>query len=77
MARQGKAKKFLMTIVLIALLVLVFILVGGGGLLKSAGRWISGMGTKAEGIKEDVEEKAKTIEKRIEKLKESDKGGGK
>lgn len=76
MARQGKAKRFLMTIVLIALLVLVFILVGGGGLLKSAGRWISGMGTKAEVIKEKVEEKAQTIEKRVEKLKESDKGGG-
>lgn len=71
---QSKAKRFLLSMVLIALLVVIFILLGGGGLLKSAGRWISGMGTKAEDIKERMEQKAETIEKTVEKLKDGEKG---
>jgi hypothetical protein len=65
-----------LTVVFIALLIVVFILVGGGDMLKQAGRWVSGMGKKAEDVKEKMEEKAETIEKTVEKLKESDKSGG-
>lgn len=71
---QSKAKRFFLSVVLIALLVVIFILLGGGGLLKSAGRWISGMGSKAEDIKVKMEEKAQTIEKTVEKIKEGEKG---
>jgi Na+-transporting methylmalonyl-CoA/oxaloacetate decarboxylase gamma subunit len=76
MARQGGIKRFVLTVVFIALLIVVFILVGGGDLLKQAGKWVSGMGKKAEDVKEKMEEKAETIEKTVEKLKESDKSGG-
>jgi Sec-independent protein translocase protein TatA len=76
MARQGSIKRFVLTVVFIALLIVVFILVGGGDLLKQAGKWVSGMGKKAEDVKEKMEEKADTIEKTVEKLKESDKSGG-
>lgn len=71
---QSRIKRFLLTVVLIVLLAIIFILLGGGGLLKSAGRWISGMGSKAEGIKEKVVEKAQTIEKAVEKIKNDEKG---
>ncbi|HXY55636.1 MAG TPA: hypothetical protein VEM40_13290 [Nitrospirota bacterium] len=75
--RGGKVKRFLLTLILLALIIIVFILLGGGGLLKSAGKWIGGMGKKAEDIKGTLEHKATTIEKTVEKLKESDKPGEK
>jgi len=75
MAQKGKVKRTLLTLVFIALLIVVFILLGGGELLKSAGRWIGSMGTKAEDIKGTMEHKATTIEKTVEKLKQSDKSG--
>ncbi len=77
MAQKGTVKRTLLTLVFIALLIVVFILVGGGDLLKSAGKWIGHMGSKAEDIKGTMEHKATTIEKTVEKLKESDKSGGK
>ena len=71
--KSGTVKRFLMTVILLALLVLVFILLGGGNLLRSAGKWISGMGKEAETIKQKVEEKAtntgKTMEKVIDTVK--------
>jgi len=77
MAQQGKLKRTLLTLVFIALLIVVFILVGGGDLLKSAGKWIGRMGSKAEDIKGTMEDKATTIEKTVEKLKQSVKSGDK
>ncbi len=77
MAKQGAVKRFLLTLIFLALLIVAFILLGGGNLLKSTGRWIGGMGSKAEGVKEKLEDKATTIEKTVEKLKESDKKGEK
>ena len=76
MAGQGSIKRFVLSVVFIALLIVVFILVGGGGMLKEAGKWVSGMGKKAEDVKEKLEEKAETVGKTVEKLKESDKSGG-
>jgi divalent metal cation (Fe/Co/Zn/Cd) transporter len=76
MAGQGSIKRFVLTVVFIALLIVAFILVDGGDLLKQAGRWVTGMGKKAEDVKEKLEEKAETVGKTVEKLKESDKSGG-
>jgi len=56
--KGGKFKRFILTAVLLVLLIVVFILLGGGGMLKSAGRWMSGMGKEAESVKEKMEEKA-------------------
>ncbi len=75
--KGGSVKRFLLTLVFLALLVIVFILLGGGNLLKSTGNWIGGMGKKAEDVKQSIEHKATTIEKTVEKLKESEKTGEK
>lgn len=75
--KGGKVKRFFLTLVLLAALVIVFILLGGGNLLKSTGKWIGGMGKKAEDVKQNIEKKATTIEKTVEKLKENEKPGEK
>jgi len=75
--KGGTVKRFLLTLMLLALLIVAFILLGGGNLLKSAGKWIGGMGKKAEDIKGTLEHKATTIEKTVEKLKQSDNPGEK
>jgi len=64
-------------LVLIALLIIVFVLLGGGNILKSTGRWIGGVGKKAEDVKQTIEQKATTIEKTVEKLKEGEQPGEK
>jgi len=70
----GRLKRFIMTLVFIAVLILVFILVGGGDLLDSAGKWLRGMGDKAEDVKDDIEDTAEDVrEKTVEKLKKRDK----
>ncbi len=74
---QGRVKRFLLTVIFIALLVVIFVLVGGGDLLKDAGKWIGGMGKKADTMKEKIEDKASTVEKTIDKLKQSEKSGAK
>jgi Sec-independent protein translocase protein TatA len=77
--KGGKVKRFFLTIVLLALIVVVFILLGGGHLLKSAGRWMSGVGNEAETVKQKMEEKAsstgKTVEKVINTVKPGEKKG--
>ncbi len=75
--KGGKVKRYILTLMLIALLIVIFIILGGGNLLKATGKWIGGMGNKAEDIKGTIEHKATTIEKTVEKLKESDKPGEK
>jgi hypothetical protein len=73
MAQKGGFKRFLLVLVLLALAVVVFILFGGGKLLKETGNWLGGVGKKAEEVKKDVEKKAETVEKvgkeTVEKLK--------
>ena len=68
--KGGTLKRFLLTLILLVLLAVVFILVGGGKLLKSAG-------TKTEEIKGHIEQKATSVEKTVEKLKEDIKPGEK
>jgi hypothetical protein len=77
MAKSGGLKRFLLAVILIALLIVVFIVLGGGNWLKSAGTWLGGVGKKAEDIKGTIEQKATTIEKTVEKLKEEEKPGEK
>jgi len=48
---QTILKRFLLSVIFVMLLVIVFILLGGGELLKDAGRRLSGMGSKAETVK--------------------------
>ena len=76
--KSGKFKRFVLTLILLALLVVVFILLGGGNLLKSAGRWMTGVGRNANVVKQRVEEKAsktgQAVQKVIETVKPGDKG---
>jgi hypothetical protein len=75
--KGGKLKRLFFSLVLIALLAIVFILLGGGNILKSTGKWIGGIGRKAEDVKQTIEHKATTLEKTVETLKEGDKQGEK
>ncbi len=75
--KGGKLKRFLLVLILLVLVTIVFILMGGGILLKKSANWLSGVGTKAEDVKQTIEQKATTIEKTVEKLKEADKPGEK
>ncbi len=65
--KGGKMKRILLTLILLALVVVVFVLFGGGTWLRSAGKWLGGMGTKADDVKQTIEKKAATIEKTVEK----------
>jgi len=60
--KEGKLRRLLLTLILLALAVIVFALFGGGRLLKSAG-------TRTEQIKGKIEKEATTIEKTVEKIK--------
>lgn len=77
MAQKGGFKRFLLILIFLALAVVIFILLGGGKLLKETGSWISGAGKKAEEVKKDMEKKAETVEKvgkeTVEKLKSGEK----
>lgn len=75
--KSGGVKKLLFTLILIGLLVLIFILLGGGDLLKSTGKKIEGVGKQADQLKQKVEEKAATVEKTVEKSIDSMKSGEK
>jgi Sec-independent protein translocase protein TatA len=75
--KGGTLKRIFLTLLLLALVVIVFVLMGGGDLLKSTGNWIGGVGKKAEDVKQTIEHKAVTIEKTVEKLKENEKAGEK
>jgi hypothetical protein len=75
--KGGKLKKIILTIILLALLGIVFVLMGGGNMLRTAGKKLEGAGKQADTIKQTVEEKAATIEKKVEKGIESVKPGEK
>jgi Sec-independent protein translocase protein TatA len=69
MAKKGGTfKRYLLTLIFLALLVVVFILLGGGNLLRSAGRWMNGVGNQAETVKQRMEEKASSTGKTVEKV---------
>jgi len=69
--KGGKLKKFILIVIFLAVFSVVFVLLGGGNLLKSAGTWIGGLGSKAENMKGKIEEGATSVEKKVEKVKES------
>ena len=75
--KGGKMKRILLTVIFLALLSVVFVVLGGGTWLKSAGHWLGGMGSKAEDAKQTIEKKATTIEKSVEKGIEAVKPGEK
>jgi Sec-independent protein translocase protein TatA len=75
--KGGTLKRVFITLIFLVLLVIVFVLMGGGNLLKKTGSWIGGVGKQAEDVKQTIEKKATTIEKTVEKLKDSDKPGEK
>jgi Sec-independent protein translocase protein TatA len=75
--KSGKFKSIVLTLVLLAVLIVVFVLLGGGNLLRSAGTWLGGVGTKADTIKGKIEESATSVEKKVEKVKESVTSGDK
>ena len=61
---------FIYSLIVLAILVLVFIFVGGGDLMKSVGQWISGTGDKAEQVKEKVQKKTDDVrEKAADKIR--------
>lgn len=65
--KGGTVKRFVITLIFLVLLVIVFVLMGGGDLLKKAGNWIGGVGKQAEEVKKDIEHKASDVEKKVEK----------
>jgi hypothetical protein len=75
--KGGKLKTVILIVVFLAVLSAAFILLGGGNFLKSAGTWMGGMGNKAETMKGKIEEGAKTVEKKAEKVKEAVTSGDK
>lgn len=76
-SKGGKMKRIFLVLTLTALLMVVFVLLGGGRWLKSAGVWIGGVGSKAEDVKQTLEHKAQSVEKSVEKGIEAVKPGEK
>ncbi len=75
--KGGKLKRFFLVLVLLALAAVAFILLGGDELLKSSGIWLHGVGTKAEDVKQSIEQRASTVQKTVEKGIEAVKPGEK
>ena len=69
--KGGTMKRLVLTVLFLALLAVVFVLLGGGNILKSVGTWLGGMGNQAETMKGKIEEGATTVEKKVEQVKES------
>jgi hypothetical protein len=75
--KGGKLKRFLLVLIFLALVVIIFVLLGGSGLLKKTANWLNGVANRAENVKQTIEHKATTLEKKVEKFNEDDKSGGK
>jgi Sec-independent protein translocase protein TatA len=73
----GKLKRVILITLFLVLFAVAFVLLGGGNLLKTAGTWIGGMGSKAETFKGKIEEGAQSVEKKAEKVKEAVTSAGK
>ncbi len=68
--KGGSLKRLVLYLILLVLVAVIFALLGGGKLLKSAG-------TKTEEIKGTIEKGATSVEKTVEKVKEDVKPGEK
>ncbi|MFA5072374.1 MAG: hypothetical protein WC539_00515 [Nitrospirota bacterium] len=65
--KSGSLKRVFLVVLFLVLAIVVFILFGGGKLLKETGNWLGGMGNKAETVKQEIEKKASTVEKGVTK----------
>ncbi len=65
----------LLTIVFFALLTIVFILLGGGRLLRTTGTWMTGVGKDADTVKQQMEQTASTTGKAVQKVIQTVKPG--
>lgn len=54
-------KGFIISAIVLAVLVLVFVFVGGGDVLKSVGEWVSGTGSKADQMKGEMQKKTDDV----------------
>ncbi len=75
--KGGKVKRFLLIFLLIALVAIVFILMGGDKILTSTGKNIEKVGKQAGEIKSKIEEKAADTGKAVEKVIDTVKPGEK
>ena len=64
-------KRFFLIVIFLVVFAVAFSLLGGGNLLKSAGTWVGGLGSKADTFKGKIEEGAQSVEKKAEKVKEA------
>lgn len=64
-------KRLVMTILFLVLLAVVFVLLGGGNLLKDAGAWLGGLGSKAESMKGKIEKGAQSVGKKAGEVKDA------
>jgi Sec-independent protein translocase protein TatA len=69
--KGGTVKRFILIVIFLAVFLAAFVLLGGGNLLKSAGTWIGGLGSKADSMKGKLEEGATSVEKKAAKVKEA------
>jgi hypothetical protein len=69
--KGGTLKRIILIVIFLAVFAVAFVLLGGGNLLKSAGTWVGGMGSKAETMKGKIEEGATSVEKKAAKVKEA------
>ncbi len=61
---------FVISTIILAILIIVFVFVGGGDVLKSVGEWISGTGGKADQMKGEIQKKTDDVrEKAADKLR--------
>lgn len=69
--KGGKLKRFILIVIFLAVFSAAFVLLGGGNLLRSAGTWIGGLGSKADSMKGKIEQGATSVEKKAVQVKEA------
>jgi hypothetical protein len=69
--KGGKLKTFILVLIFLVVFSTAFVLLGGGNFLKTAGNWMSHLGSKADTMKGTIEEGAKTVGQKAEKVKEA------
>ena len=75
--KGGIISRLLLLIAFVALVAVIFVLLGGGRWMRSAGLWMNTVGTKAEDVKQNIEQKAKTVEKTVGKTVDAVRPGDK
>jgi len=75
--KGGKLKRIILVLLFLALLAVVFVLLGGDKILKSAGKKLEDVGQQAGQMKTKIEEKAQNTGKAVEKVIDTVKPGEK